>query len=80
MTPPPSQGRRKTPFPGLATTRKTDAPANRRAKTTMTPVQTGMQLHTPDGARKYLTAGERDAFLRASEQADRSAVEMRPLE
>ena len=31
-----------------------------------------MQLHTPDGARKYLTAGERDAFLRAAEQADRS--------
>ena len=35
--------------------------------------QTGMQLHTQDGARKYLTAGERDAFLRAAEQADRQA-------
>ena len=33
--------------------------------------QTGMALHTLDGARKYLTAGERDAFLRAAEQADR---------
>ena len=33
--------------------------------------QTGMQLHTLDGARKYLTAGERAAFLRAAEHADR---------
>jgi integrase len=31
-----------------------------------------MRLHTPDGLRKYLTAGERDAFLRAAEQADRT--------
>ena len=30
-----------------------------------------MALHTIDGARKYLTTGERDAFLRAAEQADR---------
>jgi len=30
-----------------------------------------MQLHTADGARKYLTAGERDSFLRAAERADR---------
>jgi integrase len=30
-----------------------------------------MALHTVDGARKYLTTGERDAFLRAAEQADR---------
>ena len=30
-----------------------------------------MQLHTQNGARKYLTAGERDAFLRAAEHADR---------
>ena len=30
-----------------------------------------MRLHTVDGARKYLTAGERDAFLRTAEQADR---------
>jgi integrase/recombinase XerD len=35
--------------------------------------QAGMQLHTADGARKYLTAGERDAFLRAAEQAERQA-------
>jgi integrase/recombinase XerD len=30
-----------------------------------------MQLHTVDGARKYLTAGERDGFLREAERADR---------
>jgi integrase len=30
-----------------------------------------MRLHTLDGARKYLTAGERDAFLREAELADR---------
>lgn len=30
-----------------------------------------MQLHTADGARKYLTAPERNTFLRAAEQADR---------
>lgn len=30
-----------------------------------------MQLHTTEGARKYLTAGERDAFLGAAERADR---------
>ena len=33
--------------------------------------QTGMALHTADGARKYLTTSERDAFLRAAETADR---------
>jgi integrase/recombinase XerD len=32
-----------------------------------------MQLHTADGARKYLTAGERDAFLREAERTDRQA-------
>ena len=30
-----------------------------------------MSLHTPAGARKYLTAAERDAFLRAAEKGDR---------
>jgi integrase len=30
-----------------------------------------MQLHTAEGARKYLTASERDGFLRAAERADR---------
>jgi predicted DNA-binding WGR domain protein len=33
--------------------------------------QTALGLHTVDGGRKYLTSGERDAFLRAAEQADR---------
>ena len=33
--------------------------------------QTGMALHTADGARKYRTTSERDAFLRAAEAADR---------
>jgi integrase len=31
----------------------------------------GIRLYTPDGARKYLTAGERAAFLREAERADR---------
>lgn len=31
-----------------------------------------MQLHTADGARKYLTASERDAFLREAERTDRA--------
>ena len=43
----------------------------KRPATPPTP-QTGMQLHTADGGRKYLTAGERDAFLRQAEQADRT--------
>jgi integrase len=30
-----------------------------------------MQLHTADGIRKYLTAGERAAFLREADLADR---------
>jgi integrase/recombinase XerD len=32
---------------------------------------TGMRLYTPDGARKYVAAGERDTFLREAERADR---------
>jgi integrase len=31
-----------------------------------------MGLHTADGLRKYLTAGERDGFLREAERADRA--------
>jgi integrase/recombinase XerD len=42
----------------------------RRARPAPRP-QVGMTLHTADGARKYLTTGERDAFLRAAEQTDR---------
>ena len=33
----------------------------------------GLRLYTADGARKYVTAGERDAFLREAERADRLA-------
>jgi hypothetical protein len=37
----------------------------RTSRTTASPArQIGMQLHTADGLRKYLTAGERDGFLR----------------
>ena len=43
----------------------------RRAEAPSPAPQTGMQLHTADGIRKYLTAGERDAFLREADQADR---------
>jgi integrase/recombinase XerD len=38
----------------------------------------GMQRYTADGARKYLTAGERDAFLREVELADRQTVRCGP--
>jgi hypothetical protein len=31
----------------------------------------GMQLYDDDGQRKYLTPGERDAFLKAAEDAPR---------
>jgi integrase/recombinase XerD len=31
----------------------------------------GMQLHTTDGARKYLTTNERDSYLREAERSDR---------
>jgi len=51
---------RAGPGPGIPS-RKAPSPAP----------QAGMQLHTADGARKYLTAGERDAFLHEAERADR---------
>jgi integrase/recombinase XerD len=44
----------------------TKAPASQTAPA-------GMQLHTLDGARKYLTAGERDLFLKTAERGDRDA-------
>jgi integrase/recombinase XerD len=43
----------------------------RRAEAPSPAPQTGMQLHTVDGIRKYLTAGERDAFLREADLAER---------
>ena len=45
--------------------------ANGPLKSTPHRPAAGMQLHTIDGARKYLTAGEREAFLKAAELADR---------
>jgi integrase/recombinase XerD len=33
---------------------------------------TGMGLHTVEGLRKYVTAGEREAFLREADRADRT--------
>lgn len=45
----------------------------RAAAPAASPAASGMGLHTLNGARKYLTAGERDAFLRAAECADRQA-------
>ena len=35
------------------------------------PSPAGLRLHTADGARKYVTAGERERFLREAERADR---------
>lgn len=48
------------------------APKARQAKPIAAP-QGGMTLHTRDGARQYLTAGERDAFLKAAERAGRES-------
>jgi integrase/recombinase XerD len=48
------------------------AVAKRPVKPAAPAAQTGMQLYTADGGRKYLTTGERDAFLRQAELADRS--------
>jgi integrase/recombinase XerD len=48
--------------------RRTSSPATQQP-TSHPP--SGMQLHTADGARKYLTAAERGIFLRAAEQDDR---------
>ncbi len=47
-------------------------PGSRITKVPSPAPPASMHLHTVDGARKYLTAGERDAFLRAAERADRS--------
>jgi integrase/recombinase XerD len=73
----PSRSRqgRAGPGPGL---RKSSAGSRLSAKTTCKPGRPaplpspGMRLHTADGTRKYLTAGERAAFLREAERAERS--------
>jgi integrase/recombinase XerD len=66
------------PAPGERTVAKPDGPRPTRLKArvpaTKAPApapQIGMQLHTANGMRKYLTAGERDRFLREAERADR---------
>jgi integrase/recombinase XerD len=51
----PNQGR-AGPGPGI--------------RTAAVPSPASLRLHTADGARKYVTAGERDAFLGESECAD----------
>jgi integrase/recombinase XerD len=62
----------KTSRPAAAPPKRTQpAPRNAAAPQKTSPPSAGMALHTKDGARKYLTGGERDAFLRAAEQADR---------
>ncbi len=58
--PPQPKARRAKP----ATTIRPTAPA---------PQPTGTQLYTPAGARKYLTAAERDAFLAEAARGDRAA-------
>ena len=57
----------KTTVAGKAATRR------RTLQPALPPTATGsgMGLHMADGARKYLTAGERDSFLRQAERADR---------
>ena len=59
----PSRSRqgRAGPGPGI----------RKRASSGKASAQVGLRLYTRDGARKYLTAGERDAFLREAERADR---------
>jgi integrase/recombinase XerD len=52
------------------------APARRAAagpqtKAPAPPSGIGLRLYTCEGARKYVTAGERQAFLRVAEQAER---------
>ena len=50
--------------PDAARKDRTNAPASAP--------RTGMQLHTIDGARKYLTAGEREGFLREADRTVRT--------
>lgn len=54
--PPLEPGKSKKPVP-----RKAPAPSS----------QVGLRLYTAAAARKYVTVGERDAFLREAERTDR---------
>ncbi len=60
---------------GKPTPRKSKNDSQAPAKPEM-PAQLsqGMSLYDAAGARKYLTAGERDAFLRAAEEGSRESV------
>ena len=63
LRPKPAAAKARTPAP-----LPSPAPA-----ATVAPVRAGgMRLHTLGGLRKYLTAAERDAFLREAELADRA--------
>ena len=61
----------KTSRPAAVPSIRTKPAPRNAAAQKLSPPSAGMGLHTRDGARKYLTAGERDAFLRAAEQEDR---------
>ncbi len=50
---------------------KPGSPDRKAAETTKVPKQDGMGLHTAEGLRNYVTAVEREAFLREAERADR---------
>ncbi len=66
--------RGRTPLAPLAAKLPETAAAGKASRTASPPApvpRTGMALHTATGARKYLTAGERDAFLRQAALADR---------
>ncbi len=73
--PPTPAAAAKTTTPKAGAGRPAASPAKPRSRTAppspAPAVSAGMGLHTADGARKYLTAGERDAFLREAELADR---------
>ena len=71
---PASAPRVRTPPSPVAATLPYTAAVRKGSRTASAPAgvpQTGMALHTATGARKYLTEGERDAFLRQADVADR---------
>ena len=73
LSPPHTPVRSRREAPGAAAPRgKKAAPGLGSRQTSSPSRQTGMGLHTADGARKYLTAGEREIFLREAELADRT--------
>lgn len=67
---PPAAAVKPTAAP--ATVRRRTRPAAPKAPAPSPAPQTGMALHTAEGARKYLTAGERTDFLHEADRADRS--------